>query len=384
MGGTWLREADRERIWDLHSQGFNTNEIAPMVGRAYSSVATVIKTTGGVRPTKSRRSALRLSLAEREEISRGISAKETFTVIAGRIGRSTSTVSREVAANGGRVHYRACRSERAALARARRPKTAKLKRCPRLKAEVGARLTKRWSPQQISATLRQEFPDDPDMWISHEAIYQALFVRDRCIFPADAHRLLRTGRPRRRVHRCTRHERRGKNPHMVMISNRPLEVEDRLVPGHWEGDLIMGRGHQRAIGTLVERTTRYVVLLNLVNGFTADLLNAVMRTQFAGIPEQLRRSLTWDQGTEMSGHIAFTAATGIPVYFCQPRSPWERGTNENTNGLLRQYFPKGVDLAGVTQTRLNAVARQLNERPRRILKWGTPADHFARFGAMTG
>jgi IS30 family transposase len=222
------------------------------------------------------------------------------------------------------------------------------------------------------------------MWISHEAIYQALFVRERCVFPADAHRLLRTGRPRRRAQRGTKHERRGKNPDMVMISDRPLEVGDRLVPGHWEGDLIMGRGHLRAIGTLVERTSRYLVLLNLVDGYSAELLNAVMRTQFDRMPAPLRRSLTWDQGTEMSGHVDFTTATGIPVYFCQPRSPWERGTNENTNGLLRQYFPKGVDLGGVTQSRLNTVARELNDRPRRILKWGTPADHFARFGAMTG
>jgi transposase, IS30 family len=384
MGGTWLREADRGRIWDLHSQGLNTNEIAPMVGRAYSSVATVIKATGGIRPTKPCRSTLRLSQAEREEISRGISAKETFAIIAGRIGRATSTVSREVAANGGRVQYRACRSDRAALAGARRPKTAKLKRSPRLKKEVGARLNKRWSPQQIAATLQQDFPDEPEMWISHAAIYQALFVRERCVFPADAHRLLRTGRPRRRAQRGTKHERRGKNPNMVMIADRPLEVEDRLVPGHWEGDLIMGRGPQRAIGTLVERTSRYLVLLNLVNGYSAELLNAVMSTQFDRMPALLRRSLTWDQGTEMSGHGEFTTATGIPVYFCQPRSPWERGTNENMNGLLRQYFPKGVDLGGVTQARLNAVARQLNERPRRILEWGTPADHFARFGAMSG
>jgi IS30 family transposase len=385
MGGTWLGEADRERIWDLHSQGFNTNEIAPMVGRAYSSVATVIKAAGGVRPAKPPcRSAFRLSLAEREEISIGISAKETFAVIAERIGRSTSTVSREVAANGGRAQYRACRSDRAALARARRPKTARLKKSPRLKREVGARLNKRWSPQQIASTLRQDFPDEPEMWISHEAIYQALFVRERCVFPADAHRLLRTGRPRRRAQRGTKHERRGKNPDMVMISDRPLEVGDRLVPGHWEGDLIMGRGHLRAIGTLVERTSRYLVLLNLVDGYSAELLNAVMRTQFDRMPAPLRRSLTWDQGTEMSGHVDFTTATGIPVYFCQPRSPWERGTNENTNGLLRQYFPKGVDLGGVTQSRLNTVARELNDRPRRILKWGTPADHFARFGAMTG
>jgi transposase, IS30 family len=378
MGRTWLRDADRERIWDLRSQGLNTNEIALTMGRAYSSVATVIKATGGVRPVTPRRSPLRLSLAEREEISRGISTNQTFSVIALKIGRSPSTVSREVAANGGRGTYRACRADRAALVRAQRPKTAKLHRCPRLKSEVRARLNKRWSPQQITATLHQDFPEEPEMWISHEAIYQALFVREAGIFPDDTHRLLRTGRPRRRAQRSTRQERRGKNPNMIMISDRPPEVENRLVPGHWEGDLIMGRGHRRAIGTLVERTTRFVVLLNLVNGYSAARLNTVMGAEFDVLPEQLRRSLTWDQGTEMSSHDEFTAATGIPVYFCQPRSPWERGTNENTNGLLRQYFPKGVDLAGTTQVKLNAVARQLNNRPRRILQWGSPADHFAR------
>jgi len=254
----------------------------------------------------------------------------------------------------------------------------------RLRLEVGSRLDQCWSPQQISASLHVAFPGDPAMWLSHESIYQALFVKEHAVFAPDAHRLLRTGRPRRRARRNFRAERRGKNPQMVMISQRPVDADDRKVAGHWEGDLIMGRGHRRAIGTLVERTSRFVLLLNLVDGYSAEQLNAALKVQFAMLPKSLRRSLTWDQGTEMSGHLELTATTGLPIYFCQPRSPWQRGTNENTNGLLRQYFPKGADLADVTQHRLDAVALQLNDRPRRTLLWATPAEHFAELCARTG
>jgi IS30 family transposase len=384
MSGSRLTEADRRAIWNLHSRGLNTNEIALELGRAYSSIATLIKGAGGIRPHEPHRSPSRLSFAEREEISRGISAKEAFAAIAQRIGRSTSTVSREVSVNGGRRRYRAHRADRAATVRARRPKLSKLAGSWRLRLEVGSRLDQLWSPQQISASLRLAFPGDPTMWLSHESIYQALFVREHAVFAPDAHRLLRTGRPRRRARRSLRAERRGKNPHMVMISQRPVDADDRKVAGHWEGDLIMGRGHRRAIGTLVERTSRFVLLLNLVDGYSADQLNAALKVQLARLPKGLRRSLTWDQGTEMSGHIELTASTGLPVYFCQPRSPWQRGTNENTNGLLRQYFPKGADLADVTQHRLDAVAQQLNARPRRALSWASPAEQFASLCALTG
>ena len=341
MSGSRLSKSDRRAIWDLHSRGLNTNEIALELRRAYSSVATVIKTAGGIRPVEPHRAPSRLSASEREEISRGISSRETFAVIAERIGRSTSTVSREVAINGGRSRYRAHRADHAATLRARRPKKTKLACSHLLRQEVGSRLDQNWSPQQISASLRQAFPDDPAMWISHESIYQALFVKERAVFPPNAHRFLHTGRPRRRARRNFRAEKRGKNPHMVMISQRPSEVDDRKIAGHWEGDLIMGRGHRRAIGTMVERTSRFVLLLDLVDGYSADQLNAAIENRLLNLPKHLQRSLTWDQGTEMSGHGSLTASTGLPVHFCQPRSPWQRGTNENTNGLLRQYFPKG-------------------------------------------
>jgi IS30 family transposase len=379
-----LSEEDCASIWDLHGQGLNINLIAQRLGRAYSSVATVVKATGGVRPDRTCRSALRLSLAEREEITRGVAAGLAFSVIAAGIKRSTSTVSREVARNGGRRRYRACRADRAALVRARRPKVSKLAANPRLKAEVAGRLATRWSPQQIARVLRVEYGDDPSMWVSHEAIYQALFVPARAVFPSGTHRSLRSGRARRRSHQDRRRERRGKNPHMILIADRPAEVEDRSNGGHWEGDLIMGRGHRRAIGTIVERSSRFLILLDLIDGFSADALNAALTLQLASLPAGLRRTLTWDQGTEMSGHLGLTAATGLPVYFCDPRSPWQRGTNENTNGLLRQYFPKSVDLAGVTRRRLDEVAAELNERPRRTLQWATPAARFAQLGALTG
>jgi IS30 family transposase len=374
---TKLSEKDCSAIWDLHGQGLNINLIAQRLGRAYSSVATVIKASGGVRPGPTRRSPLRLSLAEREEITRGVAAGLAFSVIATGINRATSTVSREVARNGGRRKYRACRADRSALVRACRPKVSKLAANPTLRAEVAARLATRWSPQQIAAALRLDYPDDPSMWVSHEAIYQALFVPSRAVFAPGTHRSLRSGRARRRSHQDHRRERRGKNPHMVLIAKRPVEVEDRRTGGHWEGDLIMGRGHRRAIGTIVERSSRFLILLDLVEGFSADALNAALTARLASLPAGLRRTLTWDQGTEMSGHLELTATTGIPVYFCDPRSPWQRGTNENTNGLLRQYFPKSVDLAGLTQLHLDHVAAELNARPRKTLKWATPAAHFA-------
>jgi transposase, IS30 family len=348
------------------------------LGRAYSSVATVIKASGGVRPGRSSRSPLRLSLAEREEITRGVAAGVAFSVIAASINRSTSTVSSEVARNGGHRRYRACRADRAALVRARRPKISKLAANPRLRAEVAARLEARWSPEQIASNLRLEHPDDRSMWVSHKAIYQAVFVPSQAVSPAGTHRLLRTGRPRRRSHQDRHRERRGKNPHMVMIGTRPSDIEDRSIAGHWEGDLIMGRGHRRGIGTLVERTSRFLILLDLVEGFSADALNAALTASLASLPPGLRRTLTWDQGTAMSGHVELTASSGLPVYFCEPRSPWQRGTNENTNGLLRQYFPKSVDLAGVTEHRLGEVAAELNDRPRRTLQWATPALRFAQ------
>ncbi len=375
MSGYRLGTEDRERVWKLHGEGQNPNEIATTVGRAYSTIATMIKATGGVRPDAPRRSELRLSPAEREEISLGVRAHETFAAIAGRLGRSPSTVSREVARNGGRSGYRAVRADRQAIHLARRPKTPKLSASAALRDEVEAKLRHHWSPQQIAAWLRLTFPDDPTLWISHETIYTSVFRHVKGLSPRMC-RYLRSGRDRRRPRRRGRGERRGKNPNMVLIGSRPSTIENRKQPGHWEGDLIMGRGHRRAIGTLVERTSRFLQLLDLTEGFSGELMNAELLKGLGPLPEHLRRSLTWDQGTEMSAHETFTRSSGISVYFCHPRSPWERGTNENTNGLLRQYFPKGVDLGGVTRDRLDHVAYELNHRPRQVLKWLTPAQRF--------
>ena len=383
MGYRHLDDADRAEIWRLHAAGHNTNEISKLTRRAYATVATLLKTAGGIRPAPLTVSSspLRLSMVEREEISRGVKARETFTVIAERIGRSPSTVSREVARNGGRQRYRATAAAAAALARARRPKLRKLELDDELRAVVVEKLTLLWSPEQIAGWLRDSHPDDPSKWISHETIYVSLFTQVTGLLGLT--RCLRSGRPRRRPWRRGRGERRGKNPNMTLIDQRPAEVADRVAPGHWEGDLIMGRGHRRAIGTVVERTSRYLLLVDLIDGFPTELVNARLHERFAELPAEVRRTLTWDQGTEMSAHQEFTVMSGIPVYFCQPRSPWQRPTNENTNGLLRQYFPKGQDLAGITTAELRRVEHALNHRPRRTLNWQTPAQRLAQLCALT-
>jgi IS30 family transposase len=323
-----------------------------------------------------KRSELRISLAEREEISRGLAAGETFAVIADRLGRAGSTVSREVAANGGRRRYRANAADAAALARMARPKASKLAGCPRLRAEVEARLKVRWSPQQISKSLRNDFPSDPEMWVSHETIYTSLFVQGRGSLRKELTACLRTGRAMRRTQGLAPNG-KGKLGKMVLISERPAEVEDRAVPGHWEGDLIMGSACKSAIGTLVERSTRYVMLLHLPDGHNAEQVRVAMAAQITKLPAHLRRSLTWDQGKEMADHVRFTIDTGVQVYFCDPHSPWQRGSNENTNGLLRQYFPKSSDLSVFTKRQLNFVANELNGRPRQTLGWMTPSERFA-------
>jgi transposase, IS30 family len=313
-----------------------------------------------------------LSVAEREEIAVGVAAGERLGVIAARLGRHRSTVGREVRRNasaGGR--YRALRAQAQAEDRARRPKTAKLAGDPRLRGWVQARLEEHWSPEQISVMARQEFPGEPEMRVSHETIYQAIYVQGRGALRRELAVCLRTGRALRKPRRRGG-QRRGRIKDMVMISERPAEVADRAVPGHWEGDLIMGSGSS-AIGTLVERTTRFCLLLHLPSGYGAAAVAGAMSTAVASLPAQLRRSLTWDQGTEMSGHRQVTLATDLAVYFCDPHSPWQRGSNENTNGLLRQYFPKGTDLSRHGKADLDAVAAELNARPRKTLGWRTPA-----------
>jgi IS30 family transposase len=323
----------------------------------------------------------RLTLAAREEISCGLQRGVSFSALARELGRSTSSVSREVAANGGRDDYRAWRAHRRAHERARRPKPAKLA-CRRLAAQVEAGLREWWSPQEIARRLRVEFPDDPMMWVSHETIYQSLFVQGRGELRRELHRCLRTGRAHRRGRRRGV-ERRGRIPGMVMISDRPAEAADRAVPGHWEGDLIMGKNNRSAVGTLVERATRYVLLLHLRDGRDAEHVDAAMRQAIAKLPRELVRTITWDQGKEMVLHAAFTIETGIQIYFCDPHSPWQRGSNENTNGLLRQYMPKGTDLSVHSEADLDRFARSLNNRPRETLGFMKPSEKLAELLAHT-
>jgi transposase, IS30 family len=312
-----------------------------------------------------------LSLAEREEIAVGLAAGLSMRRIAVGLGRPVCTVSREVARNGSRLGYRAVPAQAQAEFRAARPKTAKLAGNGQLRAWVAARLEERWSPEQISVMLRAQFPDDPEMWVSHETIYQSVYVQGRGALRRELASCLRTGRALRKPRR-KQGERRGRIKDMVLISERPAEVEDRAVPGHWEGDLIIG-SRSSAIGTLVERSTRFVLLLHLPHGHGADAVAAAMTEAMGTLPAALRRSLTWDQGREMAGHAQISLATDLAIYFCDPHSPWQRGSNENTNGLLRQYFPKGTNLAAHSREHLDAVAAQLNARPRKTLGWKTPA-----------
>jgi IS30 family transposase len=366
---------DQQReIWDRVSAGESVKSIARSFHRYPSSLRQLLKRTGGIRPPDRTRSAGCLSHAEREEISRGIAAGESLREVARRLGRSASTVSREVARNGGAKRYRATSADRRAWDEARRPKQGKLAGCPRLRREVAEKLALKWSPEQISRWLAGAHPDDPEMHVSHETIYLSLFVQSRGELRRELHHSLRTGRVIRRS-KQRQATGAGRIPGMVMISERPAEVEDRAVPGHWEGDLIVG-SHHTCIATLVERSTRFVMLLKIERP-TAEQVRDAMQRKIVKLPAELRRSITWDQGPEMSKHREFTVATGVPVYFCDPRSPWQRGTNENTNGLLRQYFPKGTDLSVHSQRDLDKVARELNGRPRKTLGWVPPLERLA-------
>jgi transposase, IS30 family len=324
----------------------------------------------------------RLTVADREEISLGLHGGQSFTVIAGRLGRACSTVSREVAANGGRRGYRAWRAHARAREQARRPRARKLDDRV-LAGAVSFLLRAWWSPQQVAARLRADHPGDPMRQVSHETIYQSLYVQGRGELRRELARCLRSGRAARRPHREKGTDRRGKIPGMVMISERPAEAADRAVPGHWEGDLIIGKGGKSAVGTLVERTTRFVMLLHLPAGHGAKAVSDAMAAAVTTLPAALARSVTWDQGAEMHGHAEFTLATGIPVYFAEPHSPWQRGSNENTNGLLRQYMPKGTDLSLHDAAALAAVADSLNTRPRMTLGYMTPSEKLAELIALT-
>ena len=370
---SWVRPDEREAIVERLCAGERPVVLAARFGCSTRTVQRIAQVAALRR--RRRRSPRRLGFEERERISRGIAAGESDSEIAGALGRHRSTVGREIRAAGGRRGYRALAAERGARRRARRAKAGKLSSSPRLLAEVEAGLRRRWSPQQISWRLRVDYPDDACMRISHETIYRALFVQSRGELRRQLAANLRSGRATRRAQ--GRVERRGRIPDMVPISQRPPEVADRAVPGHWEGDLLVGARNQSFVATLVERQTRYVLLARLGSDRSTEHVIDALKTRIADLPAHLRRSLTWDQGKELSGHSRFQADTGIEIFFCDPHAPWQRGSNENTNGLLRQYLPKGTDLAAHSQHDLDAIAAELNGRPRMTLAWQTPAEKMA-------
>jgi transposase, IS30 family len=375
--------AEKTEMWDRWQRGESLTAIGRAFGKASSSVYFQIAPHGGIRPTPRRRSRLALTPWEREEISRGIAAHESVRSIAKLLGRSPSTVSREISRNGGYDRYSAPTAEDAAWARTRRPKRCKLASSPRLRRAVARKLRLQWSPEQIAGWLKSTFPGDQTQHVSHETIYRSLFVQARGVLKKELFQHLRSKRSIRRSRRMDLPaDRRGKIANMVSIRDRPAAAEDRAVPGHWEGDLLSGSKNSY-IATLVERHTRYVMLAKVDSKETQAVVCALIK-QAKKLPNELYKSLTWDQGKELADHRQFTIATDIDVYFCDPQSPWQRGSNENTNGLLRQYFPKGTDLSVYSQSDLNKVARRLNERPRKTLDFQTPAARFNACVASTG
>jgi IS30 family transposase len=370
-----LSREQKERVWDLRLKGNTLAETARSMGVTTRRVKYYVHAVGGIKPERPRsRSRRALCLAEREEISRGIAAGHSCRRIGGDLGRHHTTISREIGRCGGRGRYRAHHADDRAWRAQLRPRPGKLDSNRELAALVAERLALEHSPEQISGWLRLRYPDNESMQISHETIYRSLYVQARGALKKELCRHLRSGRTARRAQGAGKS--RGKIREMVPISERPAEAADRAVPGHWEGDLLKG-GTDTAIATLVERQTRYCQLVALPDGFGAVQVREALAASIVTFPEQLRRSLTWDQGTEMAEHVRFSVETGLPVYFCDPRSPWQRGLNENTNGLLRQYFPKGQSLKGVDQARLDEVAARLNTRPRETLGFHTPAEKMA-------
>ena len=381
--GRGFGAAAKAELWDRWQRGESLKAIGRTFGKPSSSIRNQLAPHGGIRPASRRRSQLALTLPEREEISRGLASHQSARSIARLLGRSASTVSRELKRNGGYDRYRAAPADEQAWARSRRPKRCKLATIPWLRRAVTRKLRLNWSPEQIGGWLKRSHPGDESHRVSHETIYRSLFVQARGVLKKELLGYLRSTRTIRRSQRIDPNGLKpGQIKDRVSIRQRPAAVEDRAVPGHWEGDLLAGSKNSY-MATLVERHTRYVMLAKVANKDTETVVSALIK-QAKKLPDELYKSLTWDQGKELTDHRRFTLATNIDVYFCDPQSPWQRGSNENTNGLLRQYFPKGTDLSVHSQAHLNKVARQLNERPRETLQFETPAERFNACVASIG
>jgi IS30 family transposase len=364
--------AERRELWDRWKRGESVSDIARALDRAPATIYCTLRRSGGISPPERRRSRLALTLGEREEISRGIAAGRSARRIAARLGRSPSTVTREIDRHGGRDSYRAAEADERAWENTRRPQRCRLARNQALCRLVAAKLAQDWSPEQIAGWLKAEFPSDQTMRVSHETIYLTLFIQARGALKRELAAHLRRQRYLRRPKSSQRGRGRGQIVGAVSISERPAEVKDRAIPGHWEGDLIAG-GANTHLATLVERHSRFVMLVP-VEGKDTRAVTRALSEHVLRLPQQLRASLTWDRGTEMADHAKFTVATDVKVYFCDPQSPWQRGSNENTNGLLRQYLPKGTDLSKLSQADLDEIAAKLNARPRKTLGFNAPAD----------
>ena len=379
----YFTEKQKAEIWDRWQRGESMSSIGRLFDRNSSSIYPLLARTGGIRPPERRRSRLAMTLAEREEISRGLKAKLSFRSIARQLRRAPSTISREVRRNGGRRVYRAASADLAAWDRAKRPKPCKLAGQPQLCQTIAEKLVRKWSPQQIAGWLKREHPNDEGARVSHETIYRSLFIQARGVLKKELLAHLRATRAiRRSRHASLKRDGLGQIKDAISIRERPAAVEDRAIPGHWEGDLIAGSKNS-FIATLVERRTRYVMLAK-VGGKETQTVVAALTAQVQHLPRELRQTLTWDRGKELADHKSLTLATDLDIYFCDPQSPWQRGTNENTNRLLRQYFPKGTDLSVHTQEHLDAVARELNERPRKTLNYFSPAEKFQECVAAIG
>jgi IS30 family transposase len=379
----YYTEAQKALMWDRWKAGDTLHEIGKLFDRPHTSIQNILSKTGGIRPLARHRSRLALTMPEREEISRALAAGESIRCIARRLRRAASTISRELLRNDGKTYYRAAKADEAAWERALRPKTCKLAHNPVLAQIVAVKLQGLWSPEQIAGWLKRTYPDQKELQVSHEAIYRTLFVQTRGALKKELlEHLRRTRGMRRSRHYTQKTPIHGRIVGAVPISERPACVEDRAVPGHWEGDLLFGDAYSQ-IATLVERHTRYVMLVKLVDK-DSYTVGAALARHAQTLPRELYLSLTWDRGSEMAGHKRFTLATDIQVYFCDPQNPWQRGSNENTNGLLRQYLPKGIDLSAYSQDSLDAIARDLNQRPRKTLGYRTPAEMFDECVASIG